>query len=112
LTIRTAAGSNYFLKLVDLNGRTARAYYMHGGSAQAFPVPLGLFTLKYATGERWCSESDYFGEHTVFNVADKTLDFDQQVRPDPDGTTTLTSDELIRQRGGNLRTHTIPRSQF
>jgi hypothetical protein len=85
---------------------------MHGGSAQAFPVPLGLFTLKYATGERWCSESDYFGEHTVFNVADKTLDFDQQVRPDPDGTTTLTSDELIRQRGGNLRTHTIPRSQF
>jgi hypothetical protein len=40
-------------------------------------VPLGLFTLKYATGQTWCTENDYFGAATMFNVVDKTFDFDQ-----------------------------------
>jgi hypothetical protein len=63
----------------------------------------------------WCSENEFFGDSTVFNQADRMLTFDQQVRPEANGTTILTSAitvELIPQRGGNLPTHQIPRSQF
>jgi hypothetical protein len=115
LTIRTAFGSNYFIKLEDMSGRPARAYFMQGGSTQTFPVPLGTFALKYATGSSWCSESEFFGASTGYNEVDRTLTFKQQVRADADGTTTLTSDvtvELVRQRGGNLPTHAIPREKF
>jgi hypothetical protein len=115
LTIRTAAGSNYFIKLEDMRDRPARAYFLHGGSTQTFPVPLGTFALKYATGSSWCGEGEFFGDETVYHKADRTLLFDQTVHADADGTTTFTSDvtvELIRQRNGNLPTHTISRKEF
>jgi hypothetical protein len=115
LTITTSSGSNYFIKLVDGYGRTARSYFLHGGSMGQFPVPLGTYTLKYATGTSWCSEEEYFGADTVFNEADKLLDFDQTVRQDTDGTTTSASSitvELIRQSNGNLPTHRISKADF
>jgi hypothetical protein len=96
-------------------GFPARAYFLHGGSTRSFPVPLGTYTLKYATGSNWCGETQFFGDDTVYNKADRLLTFDQEFRPDADGTAVLTSEvtvELIRQRGGNLPTHTIPRPQF
>ena len=115
LTIRTATGSKYFIKLEDIHGRPARAYFLHGGSTQTFPVPLGTFALKFATGSSWCGEEEYFGDATVYNKADRELLFEQTVHADAEGTTTLTSDvtvELIRQRGGNLPTHSISRKEF
>jgi hypothetical protein len=114
-TIKTAAGSNYFVKLVDLSGRPARAYFVRGGSTISYKVPLGTFVLKYASGKSWCSETELFGPDTGTNQADGFLDFDRQVTEDATGITTSTSDiavELILQSGGNLRTHAIPRSQF
>jgi hypothetical protein len=51
LTIKTSVGSNYFIKLDDLTGRAARAYFVRGGFSETFPVPLGTFALKYATGK-------------------------------------------------------------
>jgi hypothetical protein len=114
-TIRTAAGSNYFVKLEDLSGRPARAYFVHGGSTISYKVPLGTFVLKYASGKSWCSETELFGSDTATNQADRFFDFDRQVTEDATGITTSTSDitvELILRPGGNLRTHAIPRSQF
>jgi hypothetical protein len=73
LTIRTAAGSNYFIKLEDMHERPARAYFLHGGLTQTFPVPLGTFALKYATGSSWCGEGEFFGDETVYHKADRTL---------------------------------------
>jgi hypothetical protein len=64
---------------------------LRGGSTRSFPVPLGTFTLKYATGTSWCSETEYFGDVTVFNEADRTLNFNQTVSDDMDGVTTYTS---------------------
>ncbi|MFZ0425463.1 MAG: hypothetical protein WAL80_21500 [Xanthobacteraceae bacterium] len=103
LTIKTALGSNYFIKLEDLSGRAARAYFLHGGSTQTFPVPLGTFALKYATGQSWCGEDELFGENTATNKADDTFTFEGD---------THWSVELILQRNGNLGTRSIPRSQF
>ena len=102
-TIRTAAGSNYFIKLEDLSERPARAYFLRGGSTRSFAVPLGTFALKYATGQSWCSEDELFGESTATNQADDTFTFNDD---------THWTVELILQRHGNLGTRSIPRSQF
>jgi hypothetical protein len=103
LTIKTPAGSNYFVKLVDLNGRTARSYFIHGGLTETFSVPLGTFVLKYAMGHAWCDENDLFGESTVTQKAADTFTFDSD---------THWTVELILQRHGNLDTRLIPRSDF
>src|ERR1019366_7642161 len=77
-TITTAAGSNYFIKLEDLSGRPARAFFVNGGSSISNKVPLGTFVLKYASGNSWCNERDLFGADTATNAADETFTFDQQ----------------------------------
>jgi hypothetical protein len=60
-------------------------------------------TLKYASGLAWCGENELFGPNTVIEEADKTLDFSSNNE---------WTVELIAQRGGNLRTKSIPRSAF
>ena len=114
-TITTAAGSNYFVKLEDLSGRPARAFFVHGGSSISNLVPLGTFVLKYAIGGSWCGEAELFGSNTATNQADRVLTFERKVTEDANWITTRTNGitvELILQPGGNLPTHAIPRSQF
>jgi hypothetical protein len=115
LTIKTAVGRNYFIKLDDLSGRTARSYFIRGGFNETFSVPLGAFILKYATGDSWCGENDYFGPDTVYNQADDTFTFEQRTRQEADGVTISTSAitvELILQPHGNLSTRQISQAQF
>jgi hypothetical protein len=114
-TITTAPGSNYFVKLEDQYKRAARTFFVNGGSALTHQVPLGSFTLKYASGKSWCNENELFGPDTTTKQADEILTCERRVSEDAYGVTTYTSNitvELILQRGGNLRTHAIPRSQF
>lgn len=116
-TIRTAPGSNYFVKLVDLNGLPIRSFFAYGSSTMTNKVPLGTYALKYATGQSWCNERDLFGPGllTITNQADRVFNFDRQVRYDDEGVRTSTTEitvELIKQKGGNLPTHAIDRSQF
>jgi hypothetical protein len=92
LTISTAIGSDYFVKLVDMSGNAARAYFLHGGSTETFPVP-----------QSWCGESDLFGQSTATSKADDTFTFESD---------THWTVELILQPHGNLGTHSIPRSEF
>jgi hypothetical protein len=117
LTIRTAAGSNYFVKLVSRGGDPVRSFFVYGDSQTTNNVPLGSYVVKYAAGQTWCNERDLFGEGsaTSTNQADKVFTFERSVQNDWNGITTTTSAiiiELIRQRGGNLATHRIDRSQF
>ena len=76
---------------------------MRGGSTRSYPVPLGTFFLKYATGQSWCSESELFGETTATNKTDDSFTFEEH---------THWTVELILQPNGNLGTHSIPRAQF
>jgi hypothetical protein len=103
LTIATARGSNYFIKLEDMSGRPVRAYFMRGGSTRSYPVPLGTFALKYATGQSWCGEDELFGDSTATSKAEDTFTFHDD---------THWTVELILQPHGNLGTRSIPRSQF
>jgi hypothetical protein len=111
-TIRTAPGANYFAKLVDAaSGLTDMMFYIRGGSSITKAVPLGNYVLKYASGNSWCNEDDLFGSDTSTNQADDTFLFERRTTEYGYSTSHWTV-ELIRQRGGNLRTRSIPRSLF
>jgi hypothetical protein len=104
LTIKTSAGENYFVKLVDVrDDATKIELFIHGGTILGADVPLGTFKIKYASGLVWCGENELFGSDTVIEEADKTFDFSSNNE---------WTVELIAQRGGNLRTKSIPRSAF
>jgi len=116
LTIATAVGANYFIRLVDAaSGKPVMVFFASGGSTIDAAVPLGIFKIKYAAGKTWCNEHDLFGEQTAFSEAEDTFSFTQSVKPTLDGYTTQTSHwtvELILQRDGNLRTRPISRAEF
>jgi hypothetical protein len=112
LTIKTAAGANYFVKLEDAaTGAPVRSFHVKGGSTMTTRVPLGTFVLKYASGISWCNEDDLFGPDTATNRADDVFAFERQVTGDGHVLSHWTV-ELVLQRHGNLRTRSIPRSQF
>ena len=77
--------------------------YIRGGTKIEQNMPLGQFTLKYATGDIWCGDQDLFGPRTGLSEADKLFNFDE------DHSYTV---ELIPQRGGNLPIRTINRQNF
>jgi hypothetical protein len=107
-TIKTEPGSSYLVKLQDATtGANVISFFVYGGQELQAKVPLGNYTLHYATGRLWCGDSDLFGFDTVVSAADSTLLFYR------DGTVLHGKTvELILQVGGNLVTHRIMRSQF
>jgi hypothetical protein len=108
LTIRTAADANYFVKLEHLqSGAPSMTFFIRGNSTLEAKVPLGDYIIKYASGDLWCDESDLFGPGTTIKQADDIFTFAE----DEEGISHWTI-ELIKQRGGNLGTRSIPRSKF
>jgi hypothetical protein len=63
-------------------------------------MPTGGFVLKYASGWTWCGPVDLFGDQTLYQKADDVFDFNEKSHWEV---------ELIRKRGGNLRTVQIGR---
>jgi hypothetical protein len=111
LTIRTASGSNYFVKLEEAaSKRPVMTFFVNGGSSLTEMVPLGNFVLKYAAGPSWCSEDELFGNDIISTANDEFL-FERHYTGDGYSTSAWTV-ELILQPGGNLRTHRISRSEF
>lgn len=107
-TVATKPGANYFIKLVELaNEREHLAAFIVGGEPFSTKVTPGFYELRYAVGQDWLDEQEYFGPKTSFFKADKLLEFvikgDQVVG---------TRVELILTRGGNLRTVTVGREKF
>src|SRR5262249_13844480 len=43
LTIKTGAGYDYLVRLMDLRDRPARAFVLHGGATRSFSVPIGTY---------------------------------------------------------------------
>lgn len=116
LTIKTAPGASYFVKLEDAaSSSLVMSFFIHGGSTLQARVPLGSFVLKYATGEYWCGDRELFGPDTATKKADYIFTFVRDVSETRHGYATSISHhtiELIRQIGGNLRTILIRRDEF
>lgn len=111
-TIKTAAGSDYFVKLEEASvPLTAMTFFVRGNSTLRTKVPLGSYVLKYATGRLWCGDKALFGQETVTRKAEDIFSFERSRTTDGYSTTAITV-ELILQRGGNLRTTPISREEF
>jgi hypothetical protein len=108
-TIITPSGQeNYYIKLVDaFTGKLVRSFYVHGGQNFTTEVPLGTFKVKYAIGQTWYGKKLLFGDKTRYSEADKLFNFTVEGN-EVSGFTV----ELVKQRGGNLHTRSIPVNQF
>jgi hypothetical protein len=107
-SIKTALGGNYFFKLVDLTTNTEQlSGFIVGGTPLKTKIPAGLYELRYAVGDTWVSEDEFFGDDTAFAKADTPLSF--SVESDRVRGVEV---ELIRQLGGNLRTSPIKKESF
>jgi len=101
--ITPSKGYDFYVKLSDVNVMmTSKTFYVRGGSRVETKVPLGTFTIKYATGKEWKSENCLFGINTLYNKAEKVFEF-KKVGNQLSGY----SVELILQIDGNLSTSQI-----
>lgn len=108
LEIRSSRGSNYVVKLADYySGRAVLSVFVHGGSSVNLDVPLGTYSIKYASGETWYGSEHLFGPDTSYTKADTSFDF--RVIGNQVSGYTLT---LYKVVDGNLHTSPILPDEF
>ena len=105
--IKTTSGANYFFKLKNSVTNEVLSGFIVGGRDFETVVPLGAYELKYAAGQEWLDETQYFGEKTSYAIAKSTLTF-QSTNNGYKGV----SVELILQKNGNLETGYLLKEQF
>ena len=106
--IKTAGGSRYFFKLINLKTNLEEmAGFIVGGMAFETKVATGVYELRYAAGDTWINETDYFGPETSFSKTLNPLSF-VVVSNEARGVEV----ELILQKDGNLHTRAISKQDF
>jgi hypothetical protein len=108
LRISVSSRKHYYIKVVDAytEARVLTLFIRSGQTAQV-EVPTGTYRLKYAVGDTWYGQDDYFGPETRYLEADDIFSFEivgQQVKGH--------KIELILQEGGNLSTERISEGKF
>ena len=113
LTIRAASGPSYFVKLDNVAiDAPALLFFLEAAHPLDARVPLGEFRLKYAAGNHWChSDTDLFGDDTVFSEADDTLTFAPSATAGDPSASHLAI-ELPLQGDGKLTAKRISRDAF
>lgn len=108
LTIKTSAGSNYFVKLVTANTNDAiMTIFIRGGNTVSTNVPLGSYEVRYATGKDWYGYEHLFGEDTGYSEAETIFKFENDGYQVSGYTISL-----YQVRDGNLRTKRINANSF
>lgn len=108
LSVVTRGNNNFCVKLKSIGGTTdILTFFVRAGETVEIDVPLGKYTLYYATGETWYGESILFGESTLYYKADDVFDFYEA-----DGFVNGWTIELYAQVNGNLSTESIDSSEF
>ena len=106
LCIKTAAGSDYVVKLVStFNKQVFGLVYIRGGNDATIRVAYGTYILKYASGKEWygTGKGNLFGKNTYFAKADDTFEFTEEY-----GWTV----QLYPTMNGNLGTEPISEDEF
>ncbi len=116
LEIITKAGSNYYIKVVNItNNQETLTAYIRGGRPFEVDIPIGTYQIKYATGNIWYGEEDDFGSEAFYFKADELFPFTST------STSTSTSTEyqysgytieLILKKRGNLDKKRISKLEF
>ena len=108
--IKTSAGSDYYIKLVEAKtNRDVVAVYVVGGQDLEVLVPPGSYKMKYAYGKIWRGEQHLFGPGGLTRVGEAVKRFDFLASWSGFNGYTV---ELIPQVGGNLPTRDIARDRF
>lgn len=108
LEIKTRAGSNYYVKVVEWNTKTeTMTAFIRGGSPFETTVPVGSYEIKYSAGQSWYGPILDFGESASYSRCDDRFDFTRTF----DGYIGYTI-ELILQQHGNLQTKPISADDF
>lgn len=82
-------------------------FYGRAGETVEIDVPLGKYELYYATGLTWYGRTHLFGEQTIYQKCDVTLDFAEN----SEGYSGWTI-QLNLVENGNLDSDPIPESSF
>ena len=98
---------SYYVKLESVDGFGSKEFFAHAGSTVNTMMPLGAYTLKYATGAIFFGPECYFGRDTQYHAARETLRF-RIIGNQIQGHEVT----LIKQVGGNLDTGRIPAADF
>lgn len=107
-SVVTRGEDNFLIKLKTSTGtQDILTFFVRAGETVEIDVPLGNYTLYYATGETWYGEDILFGESTLYYKADDLFDFYEE-----DGSINGWTVELYLQNNGNLSTESIVPSEF
>lgn len=108
LEIKASSGANYWVKIDEANTNLhVVSYFIRSGETLNIQMPLGSYTIKYATGQKWYGPEYLFGNNTVYSKADNVFIFESNGY-ETNGYTL----ELIMQENGNLQTENIDKGQF
>lgn len=66
LEIINKKDEDMYCKFVDENGNDTNRFYVRANSTATFPIPVGVYTLKFATGITWVNETSLFGSGTEY----------------------------------------------
>jgi len=108
LKVTASASTNYLIKLVDYSSDApALVAFVRAGEEAEFPVPLGTYRVRIATGAKWYGEVVRFGPDTGYSQVDQAISFSI------DGDT-LSGHQLtlVPIRNGNLHEQKISSTQF
>ncbi len=101
-------GAHYWVKLVDATTSTpVVAMFVRAGSTAEVKVPVGSYVIKYASGNKWYGTTHLFGPDTAYGKANEPMRFWVEGNIIHGHSMTL-----YKVRNGNLRTETIPASEF
>ena len=101
-------GTHYWVKLVDVaTSAPAVAMFVRAGTTAEVKVPVGTYVIKYASGQKWYGTTYLFGPDTAYGKADQTMRFWIEGNVVHGHSMTL-----YKVLNGNLRTQTIPASEF
>jgi hypothetical protein len=101
---------NYYVKLCDVNnrGQTVAKFFIRAGEEFKTTVPVGIYTLKYASGNQWYGEGELFGALGQYGKSDR-LEF--TVEAIYDGVRSNGNIvSLYKSVGGNLQTSDVNRA--
>lgn len=98
-------GFHYWLKLEGAEDEeVVYETFLMSGKSVAVPLPAGNFRMKVASGERWVSARELFGENTQYVLLDGVFATKEKGGYD--------SIDLRRRPGGNLRVRKLGENDF
>jgi hypothetical protein len=106
--IQSSYDSHHLVKLSDAaTGRSVLTIFVRGGTTVEAKVPLGTYTVKYASGDKWYGDLHLFGPETTYSKADDPFNF-HRLGDEINGYTIT----LYKVADGNLLTEEIEPEEF